>query len=507
MRTVLIALVAAAVCGVSTTASPQDLAARVDAHVAANQQAIVSELINLLAIPNARGNEVGLRRTAEAVGEMLTARGLSVELVETPSAPLVIGSLEIPGAERTLLLYTHYDGQPVNPSGWAQSDPFVPVLREGRLEDGAATVPDPASVSTFDPDWRLYARSAADDKGPIVALCAALDALREAGLSPTWNIKVLVDGDEESGSVGLDAVLPDVRDRLAADAMLFLDGPQHSSGRPTVVFGARGILSLELTVYGPRNALHSGHYGNWIPNPAIRLVRLLASMKEDDGRVAIEGFYDGIPPLTPAERAMLLAVPDDADGLLELFGVAGPESSAETLQEALQKPSLNVRGLSSAFVGANAANIIPDVAMASVDVRLVRETPSEALLERIRAHVREQGFHIVEADPDDATRAQYRDIVKVEAQRATEAYRMSASAPESQAVVAALTTMFGSEPVLIRTFGGTGPLGQLSEALGAPVIAVPTVNFDNNQHADNENIRLGHLFESIKTMVAMTTMP
>ena len=140
-------------------------------------------------------------------------------------------------------------------------------------------------------------------------------------------------------------------------------------------------------------------------------------------------------------------------------------------------------------------------------IEVVRETPSEALLERIRAHVREQGFHIVEADPDDATRAQYRDIVKVEAQRATEAYRMSASAPESQAVVAALTTMFGSEPVLIRTSGGTGPLGQLSEALGAPVIAVPTVNFDNNQHADNENIRLGHLFESIKTMVAMTTMP
>ena len=507
MRAMMRTLVAMTVCSVPVVASPQDLGAQIDAHVVVNQQAIVTELIDLLSIPNTRTDGEGLRRTAAVVGDMLSARGLVVELVETPFAPLVLGTLIVPGAERTVLLYAHYDGQPVDPSAWAQADPFEPVLRTGRLEDGAAEVANPRALSVFEPDWRLYARSASDDKAPIVAVVAALDALQAAGRMPTWNIKVLLDGDEESGSRGLDAVLPEVRDRLEADVMFFLDGPQHASGRPTVGFGGRGLLSLAFTVYGPKNALHSGHYGNWIPNPALRLVRLLASMKGDDGRVTIDGFYDGIPPLTPEEREILLSVSDDADALLELFGVAAPEGNAETLQEVLQRPSFNIRGMSSAFVGERASNVIPERAVASVDVRLVAETPSVSLLEKIRAHVRVQGFHIVEGDPDDATRAQYRDIVRIESPPATEAYRASTSSPEARAVVAALTTMFGAEPVQIRTSGGTAPRGQLSEAVGAPVIGVPTVNFDNNQHTSNENVRLGHLFESIKTIAALLTMP
>ena len=506
MRVVSTALIAMGVCGLLGVVFPQNLAAQIDAHVTASQRAIVSELIDLVSIPSTRVDTEGLRQTARVIGDMLSARGLTVELVETPAARLVIGMLDVPGADRTVLFYTHYDGQPVDPSGWAQADPFMPVLRSGRLEDGAAEVPDPMAVPVFESDWRLYGRSATDDKGPIVALVAALDALQAAGRAPTWNVKVLVDGDEESGSVGLAAVLPQVRNRLAADIMIFLDGPQHASGRPTVVFGSRGLLGLELTVYGPKNTLHSGHYGNWIPNPALRLVRLLASMKGDDGRVTIDGFYDGIPPLTPEEREMLLSVPDDADALLELFGVAAPEADAETLQEVLQRPSLNIRGMSSAYVGEEASNVIPARAVASLDVRLVADTPSVTLLEKIRAHVRGQGFHIVETDPDDATRAQYRDIVKI-ASRATETYRTSTTSPEARAVVAALTNMFGAEPVQIRTSGGTGPAGQLSEAVEAPVISVTTVNFDNNQHTNNENIRLGHLFESVKTIAALLTMP
>jgi acetylornithine deacetylase/succinyl-diaminopimelate desuccinylase-like protein len=466
----------------------------------------VTELWDLLALPNARGDAANLRRNAAALRDGLIRRGLTADIVETPATPLVIGELRVRGAQRTLLLYAHYDGQPVDPSAWRQPTPFTPVLRRGRLEEGAAEIGDARALTRFEPDWRLYARSASDDKGPIVALLGALDALSAAGAAPTANIKVILDGDEESGSTGLLAVLPQLRERLAADQMIVLDGPAHGSGRPTVTLGVRGILGFELTVYGPKGALHSGHYGNWVPNPAARLVRLLASMKDDSGRVLVPGFYDGIAPLTPEEQALLRAVPDDPDALTSLFGIAGPEPSAESLQDALQRPSFNIRGLSSAYVGAGATNIIPDRAVASIDVRLVAETPSTAILQKIRAHMTAQGFHVVEVDPDDATRARYRDIVRITAPRATEGYRLGASTPEARRVIAALGEAFGQPPVVIRNSGGTLPVAAFSAALDVPVLSVPTVNFDNNQHAENENLRLGHFFTSVRTIAALLTM-
>jgi acetylornithine deacetylase/succinyl-diaminopimelate desuccinylase-like protein len=238
----------------------------------------------------------------------------------------------------------------------------------------------------------------------------------------------------------------------------------------------------------------------------MRLIRLLGSMKGDDGRVLIAGFYEGIAPLTSDERAILRAVPDDPDALLELFGIAAPEPSAESLQDTLQRPSLNIRGITSAVTGANATNVIPERAVVSIDVRLVKETASQAMLDKIRAHLRRQGFHIVDVDPDDATRARYRDIVKLTAPRATEAYRAELATPQAQMVIRALATAFGGQPVVIRTMGGTMPVAQLGEALAVPAIVVPTVNFDNNQHADNENLRLGHFFTSVRTMAALMTM-
>ena len=498
---VLCVLLAAA-----TAVSGQIQPDRIEAYVAAHQQELVTELIELLAIPNARGDAANLRRNAEALRGMLARRGLTAEVLETAGVPLVLGDLRVPGAQRTLMLYAHYDGQPVDPAGWRQSTPFTPVLRRGRLEDGAADIANPTTLTRFEPEWRLYARSASDDKGPIVAVLAALDAMTATGVSPAWNIKLLLDGEEESGSTSLNAAVARYRDRLSSDLMLFLDGPAHQSGKPTVALGARGQLGFELTVYGPKGELHSGHYGNWVPNPAMRLIRLLASMKGDDGRVLVAGFYDGIAPLTADERAVLRAVPDDPDALMTLFGIAAPEPFAESLQDALQRPSLNIRGITSAATGPNATNVIPDRAVASIDVRLVKETSSTAMLDKMRAHLRAQGFHVVAADPDDDTRARYRDIVKLMAPRATEAYRTDLASRHARMVIGALASAFGEQPVVIRTMGGTVPVAQLSEALGVPAVLVPTVNFDNNQHADNENIRLGHFFTSIRTMAALMTM-
>lgn len=483
------------------------LRSQVDAWVRANQRAIVRELVDLLKIPNVAADRENIRKNAALLKDMFARRGFTSEILETPGNPLVWAELTAPGAKQTLLLYAHYDGQPVNPKGWRQPTPFTPLLRDGRLEDGAADLGDPAARQSFEPNQRIYARSASDDKSPIVAILAAVDALESVGATPTSNLRVILDGEEEAGSPSLVPAIATYRDRLAADAMLILDGPVHPSERPTVVYGARGNVTVQLTVVGPKFPLHSGHYGNWAPNPAMRLAELLGTMKEDDGRVLIAGFYDGIPQPTPEERKILDAVPDDPAALLKLFGLAEPERPGLTLQEALQLPSLNVRGLSSAFVGGQARTIIPAEAIADIDLRLVKETPARRQVALLIAHIRKQGWHVVTSDPDDETRAKYPRIVKVTTRGdGTEAYRTSPLLPISRQLVRTLTTTFGQPPVEIRTMGGTVPIAQFIDALGFPVLGLPLVNFDNNQHGENENLRIGHFFRGITTLAAVFTM-
>jgi acetylornithine deacetylase/succinyl-diaminopimelate desuccinylase-like protein len=498
--------VCAALASPLQAAPPPGLKQTVDAWVTANQRAIVTELVDLLAIPNVAADRDNIRTNAARLREMLARRGLTAEILETAGNPLVWGELKVPGATRTLLLYAHYDGQPVNARDWRQPSPFTPILRAGRMEDHGAELADLATRATFEPDQRIYARSASDDKSPIVALVAALDALKANGLQPSSNIRVVLDGEEEASSPSLVPAIAKYRDKLAADAVLILDGPLHPSGRPTVVFGHRGILTLQLTVFGPKVALHSGHYGNWVPNPAMRLAQLLATMKGEDGRVLIKGFYDGLPALSAEEQSILDGVPDDAAALQALYGIAGPERPGLKLQESLQYPSFNVRGLSSAFVGADARTVIPATATAEIDVRLVKETTAARINELVVAHIRSQGWHVVSADPDDATRAQHPKIVKVLSGPETNGFRTSPLLPISKQVVASLQDVFGASPVQIRTSGGTVPIAPFIEALGFPAISLPTVNFDNNQHSENENLRLGHFFRSITTMAALLTM-
>lgn len=417
------------------------------------------------------------------------------------------GERRVPGATRTLLLYAHYDGQPVEPALWKQADPFTPVLRTGRIDQGGRDVGAFSHGMRIPDDWRLYARSASDDKSPIVALCAALDALKATNLAPTSNLRVILDGEEEASSPSLVPAIGRYRDKLRADLMVIFDGPIHSSGRPTVVFGARGVATFELTVFGPKSGVHSGNYGNWIPNPAQRLASLLATMKNDDGKVTVAGFYDGIAPLTPDERAMLDAVPEDAARVLATFGVAAPERAFPKWQEALQAPTLNVRGLVSAYVGAGARTIIPDSATAAIDIRLVKETRGLDLVDKVKAHLRAQGYFLVEGQPDDATRAAHDKIARVTvSETITEAFRTSPADPVASAVVAAIERTYGAPPVRLRTLGGTVPIAQFIDALGFPAVIVPVVNFDNNQHEENENLRLGHLFDAIVTMAAIFRM-
>jgi acetylornithine deacetylase/succinyl-diaminopimelate desuccinylase-like protein len=499
---VLFVLTAAVAAGQGQ--SQADLRRKVAGWVEGQQKALVGELIELLSIPNVAVDRENIRRNARHLQQMLTRRGFAAEVLESAGNPLVYGDLKVPGATRTILFYSHYDGQPVAPAAWKQVDPFKPVVRTERLDRGGELVASLDTVSRFYDEWRIYARSASDDKSPIVGLCAALDALKALGLSPSVNVRLILDGEEEASSPSLVPAIAKYREKLAADLMVILDGPIHSSGRPTVAYGARGIVTLNLTVFGPRAGVHSGNYGNWIPNPAQRLATLLASMKDDAGHVLVKGFYDAVTPLTKEEQALLEAVPDDAERMLRTFGVAAPEMAFPRLQVALQAPTLNVRGLASAHVGAGARTIIPDRATAAIDIRLIRETPAADLVEKLRAHVRAQGYHLVEGEPDDETRAKHPRIASlIVSETATNAFRTSPMDPQARRVAVALEEAFGSAPVQLRTLGGTVPISPFIEALGFPAILVPVVNFDNNQHEENENLRMGNFFQAIEIIAAV----
>ena len=485
----------------------------VERYVGEHQQEILGELVSLLSIPNVASDNPNIRRNAQLLSEMLRRRGFASEILETDVNPLVYGELRVPGASRTILWYAHYDGQPFDARLWKQESAFKPILRDGRMEEGAREIPNFASLKTYPSGARVYARSASDDKAPIVALLAAMDALRASGLQPKSNVRLILDGEEEAGSRGLISSLTRYKDKYRADVMLVLDGPLHSSGRPTIVFGGRGIATLELTVFGPKFALHSGHYGNWVPNPAMDLIHLLGSMKDDNGRVLVEGFYDDVPPLSPEEKRILASVPDNPQELMQFFGISRTDKVGGSLQEALQYPSLNVRGLRSAYVGSEVRTVIPESATASIDIRLVKETDPDRMVRRVLDHIRKQGFQIVDKEPDDATRARYPRIVMVNSGSggasfsATKAYRTEMNHPVALEITNTMQRTWNQAPVRIRTMGGTVPMAPFAETFGFPIISIPVVNFDNNQHSENENLRLENLWKAIVTFAAVLANP
>ena len=306
----------------------------------------------------------------------------------------MFAELAAPGAARTVVFYAHYDGQPVDPKAWTGTGPFEPGLRTGSIEAGGALRPFPGAGTPYQDDWRIYARSASDDKSPIVALLAAIDALAAKGIPRAVNLKIVLDSEEENGSPGLEPALAAQRRPRAGGRAHHRRRPRAPVGAPLVFYGNRGVLDFHLTVYGPVRGLHSGHYGNWAPNPAMRLAQLLASMKDAAGRVRIDGFYADVVPLTARERAAVDAMPfNDAELMRELqFGEA--EGGGRKLADLINEPSLNIRGLRSAYVGDESQNVVPDRAEASCDIRLVKNIDPDRQFGRVVAHVEKQGYFV-----------------------------------------------------------------------------------------------------------------
>lgn len=468
---------------------------------------IVRDFAALLAIPNVASDSAGIWRNARVLERALTQRGVRTELLTLPGVPpVVFGRWDVPGATRTVALYVHYDGQPADTAGW-RFGPWTPTLTTRALESGGVARDLPGDGEAVDPEWRLYARSAGDDKAPLGALFPVLDAFREARVTPTSNLVFFFEGEEEAGSPHLARYLETYRDRVAdVDLWLFLDGPVHQSGRPLLAFGVRGVTGLEITVYGANRSLHSGHYGNWAPVPGMALARLLASMNDADGRVRIEGFYDSVEPLGAAEREALANLPAYDAELKRELGLARTEAEPAALAERLLLPALIVQGLASANVGPLARNVIPETATANVGLRLVKGNDPDHMLGLVEAHIRAQGYHIVRDDPSADDRLAHPRLARVVRLGGYPAARAPMDAPLVRDVVTAARRAAGGDLVLLPGMGGSLPLYLFTES-GAQVLVVPVANYDDNQHAPDENLRIGNLWYAIDLYGALLTMP
>jgi acetylornithine deacetylase/succinyl-diaminopimelate desuccinylase-like protein len=473
-----------------------------------SEDRIMRELSEFLAIPNVASDTANIQKNAQHLVAMLEARGIETHLLSIAGrGPVVFGKLAAPDARRTVIFYAHYDGQPVDPAAWTDGKPFEPVLRTNSIENGGKPIPFPPDTpqhhADYNDDWRIYARSASDDKSPIIALLAALDALRAKQIPLGINLKLILDGEEEDGSPNLERTLLAHKNLLDADLLITADGPVHQSGRPLVFFGNRGILGLQITTYGPVRALHSGHYGNWAPNPGFSLARLLASMKSEDGKVLIEHFYDDIVPLNTTEKDALAAMPNNDAELQNELQFAKPEGGGKRLIELLQYPSLNIRGLKSAYVGEQSQNVVPEKAIAAMDVRLVKGEEPDKKFEQIVNHIRKQGFYVTADEPTKEERLAHPFIARVAKDPFNyPASRTSMELPVSEALIKLIQDATANQSVIAPLLGGSVPM-YIFENLQIPWIGVPIVNYDNHQHSSDENLRLGHLWRGTEIYAAL----
>jgi len=447
---------------------------------------ILQQFTALLSIPNIASDHENIRRNADLLKSMLQMRGVDSRLLTMEGAnPVVFGEIRTPNAKNTIVFYAHYDGQPVTPAEWEGNAPFTPVVRKVNGED------------------RIFARSASDDKGAIMAQLAALDALRAARIPFRSNIRFIWEGEEEAGSPHLESILNTNRDLVHGDVWLVCDGPVDQSGQQTVVFGARGDTHLEITVFGAIRGLHSGHYGNWAPNPAMMLAQLLAGMKDQEGNVLIPHFYDGVSPLGTLEKQAIAEAPVNDGALRQELGLGHVDGSGRKLLELLNLPSLNVNGMAAANVGARANNVIPTRAVADLDLRLVVGEHWQEQQKRVVDYIRSQSYFVVDSEPSHDVLLTHPRVAMVTSDDFSyDAVRTPMDLPIAREVIAAVESARG-KVVKWPTMGGSVPLGAMERAASTHTITVPIANHDNNQHSSNENIRLQNFWDGIETMAAL----
>ena len=462
------------------------------------------ELHEFFSLPNDANYPEQIEPNVKWCESAFAKRGFKTQRLETKTVPLLLASRSYPDAKRTVLVYLQIDGQPVDTTKWFQADPYIPALKEKKLNGKWEQIEWNNLKGDIDKDWRIFSRSASDARGPDMMFLKAMDIINDRNYEPNFNIKVIMDFEEELGSPQLPHAVLEYKEQLAADMLVIFDGPRHLSNEPTLSYGARGIATISLEVFGPRTPLHSGNYGNYAPNPAVKLSQLLATMWQADGRVAIPGWYDGIT-ISDDVKAILEQVPDDEAQIQKDFGIASTDNIGTNFQEAIQYPALGILGLEAAWVGKETRTIIPASAIAEMNIRLVKETQGDHMVKLLKDHIIDQGYYLVEDTPTEEERMTHTKIARFNAKVSYGAFRTDFNTEIGAWLRQGMKRAFGKDPIQIRTMGGSIPISPFVITLDVPAVSVPTVNPDNNQHSPNENIRLGNYIEGIKTITAILT--
>lgn len=501
LKTLLITTLASVIC-------LSGVAQQNDQLVSERMLPAIEELKDFVAIPNDALVAEDIDKNVDWARNAFTKRGFETAVLKTDKMPLFLAKKAFQGNRKTVLFYFHLDGQAVRQQEWFQENAYATVLKE-RDQTGAFSQIDWSMLGKgkIDDEWRLFGRSTSDDKGPIIMFLQAMDMLASQKQQPSFNIKVVLDCEEEKGSPGLKGALATYKTELAADYLIVMDGPMHSSNLPTLTFGCRGGTGFSLTTYGAITQQHSGHFGNYSPDPTFSLARIIASMKGEDGRVLIKGFYDGITFDDQAAKIMA-AVPDVTADINDRLQIATEEKVGKNYQESMQYPSLNIRGLKAAVVGKGGGSIIPEQAIAEFGIRLVPETDGKRMTGLVKTHLEVLGYQVVDHVPTKAERVRYSKLVFMDGGGGgSPAFRTEINSPIGDWLKKCMNTAFQADPVIIRIMGGSVPVVPFIQTLGVPAVIVPLVNMDNNQHSPNENLRLGNLRSGIKTCYSILTTP
>ena len=466
----------------------------------------MDEFVEFLSYPNDSSFSEDIYNLIEWTKNKFKSLDFLMTELETSSIPLLLAEKKIHDDLKTILIYLHLDGQPVDITRWNQEDAFKPVFKKN--ENGIFIEDDWNKIASYnyseldDKDIRIFARSSSDAKGPVMMLIQALKFMKLKNIDQEFNIKLIMDFEEEIGSPSLPSAVEVHKEKLESDALLIFDGPQHATGLPTLNFGNRGISSITLKTYGPIVPQHSGHFGNYAPNPVFRMSNILSSMKDENGIVKIKGYYDGIN-ITDEVKEYLDAVPDNEDEMKDKMEFKTPESVGNSYQEAIQYPSLNVRGIRSGWVGSEVRTIVPSECIAEIDVRLVIETDGYKLHDLIKKHIESLGYIVTDKEPSKEMRLKYDKIVRFNSRVSYPAFRTDINSDLGIWLKDVMVKTFGKEPVLKRTSGGSVPISPFVNTLNIPAVGVPTVNKDNNQHSPNENIKITNYIKGIETFIGI----
>lgn len=439
---------------------------RVFEYIDSNKDRFVSRLLKYLRHPSISAHNIGIGEVAGLLVDMLGRLGLEARTIPTAGHPIVMGRWErAPGAP-TVLLYGHYDVQPADPLEAWISPPFEPTIR----------------------DERIYARGAGDNKGQHFAQILALEShLAVHGHLPC-NVVILLEGEEETGSPSIAEFVRAHRELLKADLVVTADGPLHESGRPIITYGVRGLVAFELRARAANRDVHSGNFGGIVPNPIWTLVHLLATMKNADGEITIDGFYDDVTPPTELERAMTARLPLDAEEVKSALGLAKLDNPANRpLADRLMfYPTLTINGFHAGYGGPGSKTVLPHEAVAKCDARLVERQNPDDILGKIEAHVRKHAPEV--------------EFVRLES---TPPSKTPLDARFSEVVQRAVHIGQGVEPLIYPSLGGTLPDYVFTKILGTQSFVVPYANADEANHAPNENIKIECFLKGIRTGAAL----